>query len=181
LEDNIGYIEPLFFDRHVAVLFTVKSKDPKKKRFNVLLDMSRYFSSNKILDSSIFPIDVYNNFFPYPYKSVQKGNSCGLWFYGIFDCIYSNNTYQTPQDIFFFIQKYNNKFYLDIINIISKNVYNDGNIIDDRTIDQFQKSDLDDRIFINYLGEILSFSKKCFKCYFFSLSNVFNYYKNKFI
>lgn len=180
LEPGIGYIEPIFFDSHVAVLLVTKSKNENKKRFNVLFDLSRYFSNNKILDSSIFPIGLYNNFYAYPYKSIQKNTSCGLWYYGVIECIYSNEIYQSPEDIFFFIQKYNDKFYFDIINSISKIIYNNNNIIDDRTIEEFKENDLDNRIFKNNFGEYLSFSKECFKCYFFSLSNVFDYEKDKY-
>ena len=53
LEKDIGYIEPILYNEHVSVLFIKKSVDERKKRVNILFDMSRYHSERNILDNTI--------------------------------------------------------------------------------------------------------------------------------
>lgn len=159
MEKNIGYIETIVYDEHVAILFIKKSNIKGKERFNVLIDMSRYFANQKVLDSSIFPNEIYNDFIPYPQISIQKHNTCGLWYYGIIECLYFNNFYNTPQEV---IRSMNwNKFYIDVINTLSKIIYNNNNIIDERDISKAVDTDLhNNRIFKNIYGYYFSFTKE---------------------
>ena len=41
LEDNIGYIEPVFFDSHISVIFIKKSSYNNRGRVNIVINMSR--------------------------------------------------------------------------------------------------------------------------------------------
>jgi len=177
LEKDIGYLEPILYDDHISVYLIKKSNDETLKRFNILFDMSRHFADQKVLDSSIFPKEIYKGFYPYPNISIQKHNTCGLWFYGIIECIYTKEIYRCPKDIILSIK--DNTFYLDVINTLSGIIYNNNNIIDNRKIDKAQICDLDNRIFKNALGEHFSFTKEiiCNNC-FFSLSNAIGYMEN---
>ena len=91
MEENIGYIEPIIFDNHISVTLIKKVPFNNRGRANIVLDMPRYHVEENLLDNTIFPEEIYLSNFPYPAFSIQKGNSCGLWFYGIIECIYSNN------------------------------------------------------------------------------------------
>ena len=83
LEENFGYIEPILFDNHISVAFIKKSKVKIKGRVNIIFDMSRYHVGENILDNNVFPEELYLSNYPYPSFSIQKDNSCGVWFYGI--------------------------------------------------------------------------------------------------
>ena len=166
LEDNVGYIEPILYDNHVSVLLIIK--DNKLGRKNYLFDMSRHHSKKNIYDYTLFPIDMISNLISYPKKPIQKNNSCGLWFYGILDMIYSNNNYNGPNDILDKIKFYRSHFYIDVINFLTEKLYGLKTIIDFKDMD---KEEIDLKgIYDCIKGENIYFLKECIKSYFFSLS-----------
>lgn len=173
LEDNIGYIEPVFFDNHISVIFIKKSSYNNIGRVNIVLDMSRYHLDKYILDNTAFPTEIYFNNYQYPKLPIQKGSSSGLWFYGIIDLLYSSNKYKTINDVSLSIDNYSYKFALDVINFLSDYLYNIPNIIDDSNIDT---SNIHDNRFYDFgLNNTFSFRKESIMIHYFSLANLFGY------
>ena len=175
LEENIGYIEPIMFDNHVSVALIKKSKI--KNRVNIVLDMSRYHIEGNLSDNTVFPEELYRSNYTYPKYSIQKGNSCGLWFFGIVECIYSNAKYKNIDDVCLAINKKKATFFIDVINCLSNILYEIPNIIDDSSLE----TSLDvkeNRVY--EIGQIstYSFRKEAVKSYFFSLASLFSYYEN---
>ena len=166
LEDNIGYIEPILYDYHVSVLLVVKDKYCYRK--NYLLDMSKHHSEKNIYDHTLFPLIMINNLSVYPDKSIQKNNSCGLWFYGILDLIYSSDDYNKPQDILNKIEFNRSDFYIDVVNFLSEKLYKLKNMIIFKDMDE---GEIDiKRVYDIINGEGISFLKECITNYYFSLS-----------
>ena len=178
LEQNIGYIEPIIFDTHISVALIKKSKAQKSGRFNIIIDMSRYYIDENILDNTVFPEELYLNHYPYPPFSIQKGNSCGLWFYGIVECIYSNNKYKNINDIGFAIRQNNTEFFIDVINCLSGKLYNIPDVIDNSSL--VKNINIRENRYYE-LGRLrtYSFRKEAVMSYFFSLASLFSYYENK--
>lgn len=178
LEDNIGYIEPVMYNNHISVLLIKKSNKNIRKRVNIFIDMSGYHTKENILDLTIFPYEIYINNYIYPNFSLQKNNTCGLWYYGIMECIYSNENYNTIKDVCINISNNNTRFYIDIINSISNKVYNNKNIIDMLNINN-DNDIVGNRIYGTCEGNTFSFQKESFQNYFFSLSSIFGYTQNQ--
>ena len=177
LEENIGYIEPLIFDNHISVALIKKSIFNNKGRVNIVLDMSRYHVEENIIDNTVFPDELYLNNYPYPQYSIQKGNSCGLWFYGIIDCIYSDNKYKNIDDVCYAINYNKPDFFIDVINFLSNKLYGINDMIDNSFIKNGNIKE--DRIY--ELGQIsnYSFRKEAVMSYYFSLASLFAYYEIK--
>ena len=175
LEEKIGYIEPIIFDNHVSVALIKKSNI--KNRVNIILDMSKYHIEENLLDNTVFPEELYHNNYTYPKYSVQKGNSCGLWYFGIVECIYSNDKYQNIDNVCFAINNKKATFFIDVINCLSNILYGIPNIIDNSSLETNQDVKAN-RIY--ELGQIstYSFRKEAVMSYFFSLASLFSYYEN---
>ena len=168
LEKNIVYIEPIFYNNHVSVLLvTAKEEKNYLLRENYLIDISRYHSKKNIFNPILFSKEMINRIKSYPDESIQKNNSCGLWFYGIIDLLYSNNEYLIFQNILDSLIDHNDKFYFDVINLLSTKLYNLANIIDNKDIyEDVDNADLK-RVYTNYCGKSYSFSCECLTNYFF--------------
>ena len=120
LKDNITYVEPVIYNGHISlILFTVR----ENKRYNIILDMSRYHSNTTHLNKLIFPKSIINKAFVYPEKPIQKFSSCCLWFFGVIECLLQNNKYLSLESIYDNISDGGRVFYIDVINIIGKNYY----------------------------------------------------------
>lgn len=156
----------------------MEEDDNEKKRYNVLINMSRYIANQKVLDCSIFSKEVYKDFVSYPKTSVQKNNTSGLWNYGIIEYIFSNDIYQNPQRII--ISMIGNKFLIDVINTWSKIICG-NNMIDNKEIENAKIIDLDGRIFKNILGNDFSFSKEIIIEIFLRFCNPFYRYWFKYV
>ena len=176
LENNIGYIEPIIFDSHISVAIIKKAKINKRGRLNIILDMSRYHVEENLLDNTIFPEEFYFNNYSYPNFSIQKGNSCGLWFYGIIECIYSNVKYKNIDDVCSSIDNYRTDFFIDVINCLSNCLFGIPDIIDNSCIET-SLNIKETRIY--ELGQLstYSFRKEAIKSYYFSLASLFAYYE----
>ena len=176
LKDNIGYIEPILYDNHVSVLLVVKDKYCYRK--NYLLDMSKHHSEKNIYDHTLFPLDMISNLSVYPKKSIQKNNSCGLWFYGILNLIYSSSDYKEPQDILNKIEFNRSDFYINVVNFLSEKLYGLKDMIIFKDMDEGEINIK--RIYDTINGEEISFLKECITNYFFSLSLKYDWIdKNK--
>ena len=179
LEPDIGYIEPILFDNHISVAVIKQSQAQKTGRFNIILDMSRYHIEDNLLDNTVFPEAIYQNHYAYPPFSIQKGNSCGLWFYGIVECIYSNNDYKNIRDVCLAIRRNNTKFFMDVINCLSSKLYNIPDIIDNSSIVEENINIKENRYYHSGQLSSHSFRKEAVMSYFFSLASLFAYYENK--
>ena len=175
LVPKIGYIEPIIFDNHISVVIIKHSDENARGRVNIFLDMSRYHIEDDILDNNVFPKELFVNHYSYPKFPIQKGNSCGLWFFGILECIYSNDKYKNVNNVCYAINGYNSELFIDIINCLSKKLYNIPDVIDNSILTNnlnIQK----DRVY--KLGSIgtYSFKKEAIMSYYFSLVNLYPYY-----
>ena len=177
LEENFGYIEPILFDNHISVAFIKKSKVKIKGRVNIIFDMSRYHVEENISDNNIFPEELYLSNYPYPSFSIQKDNSCGVWFYGIIECIFSNNKYKNINDVCLAINRGSSNFFIDVINCLSYNIYGINDIIDNSSFSG-NLNIKEDRIY--EIGRINnhSFRKEAVMSYFFSLASIFAHYQS---
>ena len=172
MDENIGYIEPILYDNHVSILLIEKDKNNKRK--NYLFDMSKHHSEKNIYDPTLFPNDMINDVIIYPTISIQKNNSCGLWYYGILELLYCDSNYSGLQDIVNKIKFNKSDFYLDIINILAKKIYGIDNMINFKDIDEEDEIDLK-RIYFQNNGDNLSLSKECIMNYYFSLSEEYGW------
>lgn len=120
LEDNVSYLEPLLCDSHISLIVFSKVNNT---RFNIILDMSRYHSSEKHLNSSIYPQNVIIQNLRFPPKSIQNYSSCCLWFYGEIDCLMNNNNYNSFESLFNNVKDEKIDFYIDVINEIGFKFY----------------------------------------------------------
>ena len=116
--DNV-YIEPLIYDNHISVIIISRNQ---KNRLNIILDMSRYHTSTKKLNSLIFPTNIIksNMYSVYPKIPIQNGSSCCLWFYGEMECLINSDKYFSFKTIFENLKGESLNFFIDIINIISE-------------------------------------------------------------
>ena len=75
--NDIIYVEPLFFNQHVSVLyFTFMNKI----RYNYLVDFSLYHSNSILSDNAVFPNNMRSNLFIFPKNIFQSGPTCSIWF-----------------------------------------------------------------------------------------------------
>lgn len=172
-DEDIGYIEPVLYDNHISVLM-IKKSSYFKTRINILIDFSRYHIIENIKDNIIFPLEIYINNFPYPAISIQKGNTCGLWLYGIIDCIYSNINYKDFKDIWESVKNETPKLFVDVINNLSYNLYGIKNIIEKSNIFSIKYFD-ENKIYDSIFGSEYSFNKESFQSNYFSLANILGY------
>ena len=175
LEPKIGYIEPIMFDDHISVAVIKKSDKKISGRVNIIFDMSRYHIDDNLLDNTVFPKELYYNHYSYPKFEIQKGNSYGLWFFGIVECIYSNKNYMNVNDVCLAINNNNTKFFIDVINCLSVKLYNVSDLIDNLHLVEnpnVQKN----RVYELGIVRSYSFKKEAVMNYYFSLVNLFPYY-----
>ena len=178
LEEGVGYIEAIIFDSHISMALIKKSNCKYKGRVNIILDMSRYHVDENILDNTVFPDELYFNYYAYPEYPIHKGSSCGLWFYGIIECIYGNEAYKNIQDICLAINDHRAKFFIDIINCLSNQIYGISNVIDNLGIlNNFNIQE--NRIYQIGQISVYSFKKEAIMSCFFSLASLFDYYEDK--
>ena len=177
LEDDIGYIEPIIFDNHISVALIKKSKIKIKGRVNIIFDMSRYHVDENLSDNIVFPEELYYSNYPYPEFSIQKGNSCGVWFYGIIESIYSNDKYKNINDVCLAINHKSADFFIDVINCLSFNIYGINNIIDNSSING-SLNIKENRIYEIVRLNTHSFRKEAIMSYFFSLASIFAHYES---
>ena len=178
LEENIGYIEPIIFDNHISVTLIKKGPYKDRERTNAVIDMSRYHVEENISDNTLFPEELNLNNYPYPDFSIQKGNSCGLWFYGIIECIYTNKRYNYIDDVYSAIQHSNTDFFIDVINCLSNHLYGISDIIDNSSLEN-SLTIKENRIYEAGQLSIHSFRNEAAMSYFFSLASLFAYYETK--
>ena len=177
LEENFGYIEPIIFDNHISVAFIKKSLVSNKRRVNIIFDMSRYHVEENILDNNVFPDELRLSYYPYPSFPIQKDNSCGIWFYGIIELIYSNDKYQKINDVCLAINRNSSKFFIDVINCLSSKIYGIEDIIDNSSLSE--SLDIkENRIYEIGILNCHSFKKEAVESYFFSLASIFPHYQS---
>ena len=140
--------------------------------------MSRYHVEENISDNTLFPEELYLNNYPYPDFSIQKGNSCGLWFYGIIECIYTNKRYNYIDDVYSAIQHSNTDFFIDVINCLSNHLYGISDIIDNSSLEN-SLTIKENRIYEAGQLSTHSFRNEAAMSYFFSLASLFAYYETK--
>ena len=173
LEENVGYIEPLLYNNHVSVVLIKKSEYNPRKRVNIFLDMSKYHSNENLLDNTIFPTEIYINNYSYPKYPIQKNNTCSTWYYGIIECLYSNEKYKDISDVTLNINRNSPNFFIDVINTLSSKLYNKNNIIEviKTKFDPLNEKRISELI----NGKSFSFTKEAFQNNFFSISNLFKH------
>ena len=169
LKDNIAYFEAIVYENHVSVLLIVKDDKYYKSRKNILFDMSKYHSNAIIHDFTIFPKEMTTYLKTYPWKSIQKNNSCGLWYYGILDLLKSSQKYSNVDDIMNNIENDNINFSLDVINLLSYKLYRIKDIINTKSINDAKTKDDFKRIYDTIDGDNISFKQECLLNYYFSL------------
>ena len=102
-----------------------------------------------------------------------------MWirYFGIVECIYSNDKYQNIDNVCFAINNKKATFFIDVINCLSNILYGIPNIIDNSSLETNQDVKAN-RIY--ELGQIstYSFRKEAVMSYFFSLASLFSYYEN---
>ena len=140
--------------------------------------MSRYHVEENLLDKTLFPEELYLNNYPYPEFSIQKGNSCGLWFYGILECIYTNKRYNYIDDVCSALHHSNTDFFIDVINCLSNHLYGISDIIDNSSLEN-SSNIKENRIYEVGQLSTYSFRNEAAMSYFFSLASLFAYYEKK--
>lgn len=123
LEEGIIYLEPIIYGQHVTLLIAGLNDD--KERASIIIDMSGYhLNEGKYkFDHSIFTKSMKKNLDIYPNLPIQKSNTCGLWLYGIVNCLISNDIYNDFKSISMKIVSNQNDFCKDIINCIAVKLY----------------------------------------------------------
>ena len=137
--------------------------------------MSRYHIEEHLLDNTVFPEEIYIIYYPYLDFPIQKGNSSGLWLYGIIDCIYSNTKYKNIDDVLLVIDHNDTVFVIDIINFLSNKLYNISDIIDNFSIET-NLNTKENRIYELIKLGTYSFRKEAALSNYFSLASLFGYY-----
>ena len=137
--------------------------------------MSRYHIEEHLLDNTVFPEEIYINYYPYPDFPIQKGNSSGLWLYWIIDCIYSNTKYKNIDDVLLVIDHNKTDFVIDIINFLSNKLYNISDIIDNSSIET-NLNTKKNRIYELIKLGTYSFRKEAALSNYFSLASLFGHY-----
>ena len=132
--------------------------------------MSRYRVEENLLDNTIFPEEIYLSNYLYPAFQIQKGNSCGLWFYEIIECIYANNKYKSIDGVCVALNHSNTDFFIDIINCLSNHLYRISDIINNSSLENL--SIKENRIYEGGILTSYSFRNEAAMSYFF-LSLVF--------
>ena len=113
--NNIIYVEPIFFNKHVSILYFTFIN---KIRYNYLVDFSLYHSSSILGDNAVFSNNMRSKLIIFPKHNLQNGPTCSIWF--ISQILLALNH---GSDIFSktFDYKYINIFFLiDYINKIYK-------------------------------------------------------------
>ena len=91
--ENTTYGIPIIFNNHISLLLTGElNNNSKKKRYNILIDMSRTHSKNNSLDKFIFSPNIVNNLLIYPKFTLQNKSTCGLWFLGEAEYCFKSET-----------------------------------------------------------------------------------------
>ena len=169
LEDKIVYLEPLISDAHISLIVITNIT---KKRFNFILDMSRYDSKETYLNNSIYPKSVVLKNIRFPEKPIQNYSSCCLWFYGIIGCLMNNKNYYSFESFFNNIQENNTNFYIDVINEIAFKFYDIYELFRLEEIKTGKEIDLD-RLYINGKDNNYSVHKNIVFTHFLNISSFF--------
>ena len=139
--------------------------------------MSRYHVEENILDNNVFPEELYLSYYPYPSFSIQKDNSCGLWFYGIIELVFSNDKYKNINDICLAINRNSTNFFIDVVNCLSYKIYGIGDLVDNSSFNESLELK-ENRIYEIGRLNCHSFRKEAVMSYFFSLSSIFPHYQS---
>ena len=136
--------------------------------------MSIYYIEENILDNTMFPKELYLNNYLYPKFSIQKGNSSGLWFYGIIECIYAKDIFKNIDDVCLEINNNNPDLFIDVINCLSNILYGISDIIDN-SIFKTSINIKENKIY--GLGQMstYSFRKEAVMSYYFFFASLFAY------
>ena len=113
--NNIIYVEPIFFSQHVSVLYFTFINNI---RYNYLVDFSLYHLNSILGDNAVFPNEMRSKLVYFPKRSFQSGPTCSIWFISQIFLSFKHGS-----DIFSetFDYKYINIFFLiDYINNIYK-------------------------------------------------------------
>ena len=126
LETNITYVEPIIYDRHISLIIF---SEINAKRYNLILDMSKYHSNQLYVNSLIYPKNILERPMQYPNNPIQNYSSCCMWFYGEIECILNNNNkYSCFKSIFDNIKGNSIYFYIDVINSIETIFFGNNNL-----------------------------------------------------
>ena len=169
LEDNVTYVEPLIYNGHISLIIFAEKKN---RRFNIILDMSRYHTSTSKLNKLIFPKSIISKYSIYPENPIQNYSSCCLWFYGEIECILKNDKYASFKSFYKYIKSGSIQFLIDVINIIGKNYYEIDNLFKE---EKERSKDINlinlNRLFVN--GKIkYSIDKNIIITQFLNLNNL---------
>ena len=117
---GVIYIEPFIYDGHISTIIFVYTNTA---RYNILMDMSHYHFKREYSLFSFLPKSLrLGNSFIFPEKDIQAYSSCCLWFIGIIECIIRNKKYSTFRNIYLSLKNDNLEFYIEIINLLSKEI-----------------------------------------------------------
>ena len=121
-EKNIILLEPILYGQHASLLMVFF--DEKNERNNIWIDMSTYHAHKKeSIDITIFSKSMRENLTIYPSYSIQKDNTCGLWFCSIINFLKNTLKYTNGLEIINSIKQGEFTFCKDIIDYLSEIFY----------------------------------------------------------
>ena len=125
-KENIIYIEPFIYDGHISTIIS----DFQDTRYNILLDMSHHHFKRNYAFFSFLPESVKNAInYILPEKDIQAYSTCCLWFIGIIECLLKYKKYSTFKDIYMALRKDNINFYIEVINLLYKEIEGKDDLI----------------------------------------------------
>ena len=116
--DNFIYIEPFIYDGHISLIISFRAKDGF--RYNIILDMSSCHFEHEQPNLEFLPKTLKKRNIIFPKYPIQAYSSCCLWFYGEIECLLRSNDYSTYEQIFNSLKRQSIDFYINVINILSK-------------------------------------------------------------
>lgn len=164
-EKNIIFLEPILYGQHASLIMIFFNE--KNERNNIWIDMSTYHAhKNESIDITIFPKSMRENLIIYPSYSIQKDNTCGLWFCSIINFLMNTAKNTNSFDIINSIKQGEFTFCKDIIDYLSdifyqKKIIEIEGICDCKNIKQ--------NYYYSYLD--LSFCDEGITNFFFNLNN----------
>ena len=142
LKKGIVYVEPFIYDGHISTIIFVNTNTG---RYNILLDMSHYHFKNEYSLFSFLPKSLRLAYsFIFPKKDIQAYSSCCIWFIGIIECLLANKKYSIFQNIYLSLKNDNLEFYIEIINLLSKEIEGKDELI--KVIEKKEKVFTPDKI-----------------------------------
>ena len=116
---DVIYIEPFIYDGHISTIIFTITKD----RYNILFDMSHHHFKNEFSLFSFLPKSLRTAInYIFPKKEIQEYSSSCLWFIGIIECLIKNKKYSTFGNIYRSLKQNDFEFYIEIINLLSKEI-----------------------------------------------------------